>query len=185
MRAVLLEVDEAWLGERQRLGLDRFDEMWEGVLHMVPPPKGRHQYLAFELGTELRGPARRVGCHVAVQIGVFAAADDYREPDVAVVPPTSDAERGVDGPPLVVIEVLSPFDESYTKVLWYLRRGAGSVVIIDPGTYGVEVFTAAGKLEAEADGLFGLPGLGARIGPSADGRALLVETVDGTARIEI
>ena len=184
MRAVVLEVDQAWLAERQRLGLDRFDEMWEGVLHVVPPPKRRHQYLASDLAAELRVAARRVGCRVAVQVGVFAEANDYREPDVAVVPSASEAERGVDGPLLVAIEVLSPYDESYEKVPWYLSRGAGSVVIVDPGTYAVEVFTTAGNAEPDPDGLFVIPGLGARLGPSTDRGALLVETVDGVARIE-
>lgn len=35
----MLEVPEGLLAERARLGHDRFDEMWEGVLHMVPPPR--------------------------------------------------------------------------------------------------------------------------------------------------
>ncbi|MGI9120683.1 MAG: hypothetical protein ACR2G7_11290 [Acidimicrobiales bacterium] len=42
MRAVLLEAPQSLLEERRRLGLDIFDEMWEGVLHMVPPPGGPH-----------------------------------------------------------------------------------------------------------------------------------------------
>lgn len=36
-----MEVPEAMLAERRRLGLDRRDEMWNRVLHMVPPPGGR------------------------------------------------------------------------------------------------------------------------------------------------
>ncbi|MBA3983821.1 MAG: hypothetical protein H0X61_09880 [Acidimicrobiia bacterium] len=38
MRAVMLDVPVALLAERQRLGHDLFDEMWEGELHMVPHP---------------------------------------------------------------------------------------------------------------------------------------------------
>jgi hypothetical protein len=41
MRAVVLEMDERALNERERLGLDRRDEMREGVLHLVPPPSER------------------------------------------------------------------------------------------------------------------------------------------------
>ena len=41
MRAVMLDVPESLLDERRRLGLDVFDEVWEGVLHMVPPPSDR------------------------------------------------------------------------------------------------------------------------------------------------
>jgi len=183
VRAVILEVDERMLAERQRLGLDRFDEMWEGVLHMVPPPKGRHQYIATELATALAAPSGRAGCRVAVQIGVYAAADDYRIPGVAIVAPAADAERGVDGPPLVVIEVRSPHDESYEKVAWYLARGAGSVVVIDQGTFSVEVFTPEGTLEQGPDGLTPVPGLDVRMGASPDGSALVVETAEGTHQL--
>jgi hypothetical protein len=35
----MLEVPQAMLDERQRLGLDGRDEMWDGELHMVPPPR--------------------------------------------------------------------------------------------------------------------------------------------------
>jgi hypothetical protein len=38
----MLDVPAALLAERQRLGLDLFDEMWEGELHMVPPPSAEH-----------------------------------------------------------------------------------------------------------------------------------------------
>ena len=47
MRAVLLEVPEAMLDERRRLGHDGRDEMWDGVLHMVP-----------RLGGPIRGSER-------------------------------------------------------------------------------------------------------------------------------
>ena len=41
MKALLLEIPDTiqrWMDERARLGHDRMDEMWDGVLHMVPPP---------------------------------------------------------------------------------------------------------------------------------------------------
>ena len=183
MRAVILEVDERMLAERQRLGLDRFDEMWEGVLHMVPPPKGRHQLLETQLIRHLNAPAEAAGCLVAPEIGVFGAANDYRVPDIAVFPESALAERGVDGPPLVVIEVRSPNDESYEKVPWYLARGAGSVVVIDQDTFAFEVFTSDGTVEPGADGLTPIPGLDARFGGAPDACALLLETAEGTHQL--
>jgi hypothetical protein len=39
----------ALLERRERLGLDRKDEVWEGVLHVVPSPSGRHGDLAAQL----------------------------------------------------------------------------------------------------------------------------------------
>ncbi len=183
MRAVILEVDERMLAERQRLGLDRFDEMWEGVLHMVPQPSGHHQVMGTALARYLFDPAARRGCEVASEIGVYAADRDYRVPDVAVFPKASRSSRGVDGPLLVVIEIRSPDDESLDKIPWYLARGTGSVVIVEPATSTVSVFTAAGAVEADADGLVAIPGLGARLGPSPDGAGLVVETEDGRYQV--
>ena len=178
MRAVILEVDERMLAERQRLGLDRFDEMWEGVLHMVPQPSGRHQELEGRLIGLLFGAAGQLGCAIAPEVGMYGAVDDYRVPDVAVYPPEALSRRGLDGPPLVVFEIRSPGDESYEKIPWYFDRGTGSVVIIDPATCSVEVFTSEGRVQPDADRLVLIPGLGTRLGPTADAGELLIE-VDG------
>ena len=40
MRVLMLEAPQAMLDERRRLGHAVRDEMWDGVLHMVPPPGG-------------------------------------------------------------------------------------------------------------------------------------------------
>ena len=42
MRAVVHVPDEE-LAERRARGLDHWDEMWEGVLHMTPAPTVDHQ----------------------------------------------------------------------------------------------------------------------------------------------
>jgi len=53
MRTVVLDPPSAGLGgllEQRRIsGLDRLDEVWEGVLHMVPAPGFGHAILASEL----------------------------------------------------------------------------------------------------------------------------------------
>jgi len=48
----MLEVDPALLEQRRRLGLDHWDEMWEGVLHMAPDPQG--EVTSEALGVSLR-----------------------------------------------------------------------------------------------------------------------------------
>jgi Uma2 family endonuclease len=114
---------------------------------------------------------------------MYGAADDYRVPEVAVYPPEALGERGLDGAPLVVFEIRSPSDESLDKVPWYLARGTESVVIIDPAAFSVEVFTTTGRVEPDPDGVVGVPGLGARLGPAADAPGLVIETEDGVNRI--
>jgi len=181
----MLEVDERMLAERRRLGLDRQDEMWEGVLHMVPPSSTRHGRMQAALIIQLRALVDQLGLVIGVATGVFAADDDYRVPDAVVYRPSAASERGIEGAPLLVVEIRSPGDESDAKVPWYLGRGAGSVVVVDRDTFSVDVFTADGRVELGADGLTAVPGLGVRLGPAADGDALLVEADGGVRRITV
>jgi hypothetical protein len=46
---VLVHVTDAELSNWRALGLDRWDEMWEGVLHMAPAPTLEHQRILDEL----------------------------------------------------------------------------------------------------------------------------------------
>jgi hypothetical protein len=43
MRVLLLDPDPAFLEERRRLRLDRRDEVWDGVYHVVPSANTEHQ----------------------------------------------------------------------------------------------------------------------------------------------
>ena len=45
MKAVMPSVPPEILEWRKRTGADRWDEMWEGVLHMGPTPNYDHQDL--------------------------------------------------------------------------------------------------------------------------------------------
>lgn len=165
MRAVVLQVDERMLAERHRLGLDRHDEMWEGVLHVVPPASTRQQRLEAELVIALDPVARARGWSVMPETGVFADTDDYRVPDVVVFGPGAEGERGVDGAPEVVVEIRSPGDESDAKVQWYLGRSAACVVVVDRDTLALELHRPDGRVEPEADGGVLLEPLGIRIVP--------------------
>jgi Uma2 family endonuclease len=168
MRAVVLEVDERTIAERHRLGQDKRDEMWKGVLHMVPRASHRHQSIATELLLSLAPAAHRHGLRVHFEEGVFASENDYRVPDLVVFEPSAIADRGIDGAPRLVIEIRSPGDESYEKLPWYLARGAGAVLIIDRDSLALDLYTATGKDESEADGSVWLEALDIRISPEGD-----------------
>ena len=66
----MLDVPESLLDERRRLGLDVFDEVWEGVLHMVPSPSGEHQRLGSELIAVFVGAAKRRGFVASYETGL-------------------------------------------------------------------------------------------------------------------
>ena len=71
------------IAERERLGLDRRDEVWEGVLHMVPPPGHAHGLLATRL-TRLLGPyADEAALELTGGVGIGSGETNYRVPDLA------------------------------------------------------------------------------------------------------
>ncbi len=143
MRAVWLEVPEAFLKERARLDQDRKDELWEGELHMVPPPSFTHELVTFDLMFALKPIADRRALRVhGPTTGMFAATDDYRIPDITMFRPDRMTERGLSGAELVV-EVLSPQDESRKKLGFYAKRDVGELWLVDPKTRAFELFVLA------------------------------------------
>ena len=136
MKALILEIPEPiqrWMDERARLGHDRFDEMWDGVLHMVPPPGQGHQARGSRL-IEMLGPlARAKGWRATYETGVFQPGrdDNYRQPDLAVYTDQHVSSRGVEGRAELVIEIRSPNDESWEKLPFFAELGIAEVLIVD------------------------------------------------------
>ena len=184
MRAVVLEVDHSMLAERRRLGRDRHDEMWEGTLHMVPPPSYRHQEIEAALVAALRPNLVRLGYSTTAETGVFASDDDYRVPDVVVCRRQAASERGIDGPPALVVEIRSPGDESDAKLPWYLERGASAVLVIDRDTLAVSLYGSDGPVPQDGDGLVTIGDLGIRIG-NAGPATLVIEDAAGRSEVEL
>lgn len=143
MDAVWKSVPESFLRERRALGLDRRDELWEGVLHMVPPPASHHNELNIELAIFLRRVLRARDLRAFVDpMGLFAPdvePQSWRVPDITIARPAQLSQRGVEGA-VVVIEVLSPHDESRDKFGFFWRVGVEEVWIIDPGSRDVEIY---------------------------------------------
>jgi Uma2 family endonuclease len=140
VRAIFLEVPESLLEERSRLGHDRKDELWEGVLHMVPSPSGLHETVAFELIFALKLVADRLALVVrGGTTALFAAENDYRKPDVVLARRDQMSDRGLEGAELA-IEVLSPRDESRDKFAFYARVGVREVWLVDPSTRALELY---------------------------------------------
>jgi len=188
MHPVTHEVTEAFLEERRRRGQDKKDELWDGVLHMVPPPASRHGSVTNALHHALHAIARRRGLRsFGESTGVFAPrADgaDYRIPDASVVRPEQVSTRGVEGAVLVV-EVLSPRDESRAKLPFYAARQIPEVWMLDPMTYALELLGLEGgtyaPVPATADG-WTSPQLGVTL-QHTPGPALVL--IDGDARYEL
>jgi Uma2 family endonuclease len=134
MRAIVLEMPPHWIEERRRHGLDRRDEVWDGVLHMVPPPGLAHQKFAGLLEPVVTAIAHKIGLDVTRETGIFATStmDNFRVPDLVVASPVHQSERGVERRAEIAIEILSPHDESRDKLPFYAMCGVREVWLIDP-----------------------------------------------------
>lgn len=149
MRAVILDVPGWFLDEQRRRGVDRWDEMWSGVLHVPPMPDGEHQRLGSELVLTLAPIADGRGLVTTFTTGLFRADDDYRTPDAVISSEERRTERGVEGGADLVIELLMSGDESYEKLPFYEAFPVREVLIVDPRTRVVELFVLrGGKLHA-------------------------------------
>ena len=124
---------DALLERRKRLGQDGKDEVWEGVLHVVPAPGHRHARLAQQLA-ELLGPAARaVGLQPTISgFNLGDSKDDFRVPDGGLHRPgAADMWHPTAA---LVLEILSPGDESWVKLPFYAAHHVDEVLIVDPDT---------------------------------------------------
>lgn len=155
-------VSENLLEERRRLGADRWDEMWDGVLHMVPAPSGAHQIFCHRLGRAL-GPSSDqrglVDSHETALYRPGASGSDYRIPDLVYTRPDCRTDRGVEGRAELAVEIRSPDDETYAKFGFYAEMGVQELLMVDPTTCEADMFVlrdgrlVAGPLRSESLGV--------------------------------
>lgn len=114
---------------RRRLGQDRFDEMWDGILHMNPGPAGGHGHVGQQVAVILAPLAKRAGLTSIIQFNVGDGPDDFRVPDLGLHRAWED--RVFYPTAALVIEIVSPGDESYLKFDFYAAHDVDEVVIVD------------------------------------------------------
>jgi Uma2 family endonuclease len=121
---------EALLERRRVAGADRFDEVWEGVYHMVPGPSYGHGLLESQLHALIRPLARKRGLEMTSQFNLGESEHDFRVPDGGLHRPGA-GEMWIPTAALV-IEILSPGDKSWQKLPFYARHDVDEVLIVDP-----------------------------------------------------
>jgi Uma2 family endonuclease len=139
MRVVMVDAPQSMLEERRRLGLDGRDEMWDGVLHVVPPAGGPHQRLGGDVYFVARPLAERRGLVAHYETGLFDHEENFRVPDLSFSRPEHLSERGIEGAELVV-EVRSARDESYAKLDFYAAMGVREALVLHPKDRRFELF---------------------------------------------
>ena len=135
--------DEAFASElisqRQAAGIDRYDEVWEGVYIMSPTPNNEHQSLATELSGSLMTVIdwQSLGRTLAGANVSDRQADwttNYRIPDVLVfLNETGSKDCGTHwfGGPDFAVEIVSPGDRTLEKLVFYASVGTRELLVID------------------------------------------------------
>jgi Uma2 family endonuclease len=159
MRTVLLgerppEVEDL-LERRRALGQDLFDEVWEGDYHMAPAPHRRHGQVDFQLARILGPKADEAGLQGSGPYTI-GKPEDYRVPDQAYF--ADDTPHTFNPTAEIVVEIVSPGDESRLKYDFYFGVGVEEVGVVDPEERTVECFARddSGFRPVDRSGLLGI-----------------------------
>jgi hypothetical protein len=139
---------EAWLEQRRALGQDKKDEIWEGVYHVAPHEHARNGRLAWRLGLMLQHRAAAAGLEPGGSFNLGEPRDFrvpdlgyHRSPESALYMPTA----------ALVVEVLSPHDETLQKLGFYAAHGVEELWVLDPDAHTVRIWELReGRLEPVA-----------------------------------
>ncbi len=97
---------------------------------MNPPPSHEHGMIAQQLAVLLDPLARAIGLEPLVQEFAVGGRDDYRVPDGGLHRPGA---SGVWHPTAaLVIEIVSPGDETWDKLRFYAAHQVDELLIVDP-----------------------------------------------------
>jgi Uma2 family endonuclease len=139
---------EEFLKRRHALGQDGNDEVWEGEYHMVPMAHPRHGYVDSQLGVLLDPYAQRAGL-VGTSAFNLGEPENFRVPDRGfhrtmpsqLYVPTS----------AIVVEVVSPDDETWDKFPFYAARGVEEICAVEPLERRVRWWRLIGEGYEESD----------------------------------
>ncbi len=127
-------------------------QLIEGDLDVTPAPSTTHQRVSRNLEFFLTEHIRRhrLGAIFDAPVDVLLAPDTVVQPDVVFV--TRErlsvvSERGIEGPPDLIVEILSPSTrrvDRTVKMRAYARFGVRECWIVDPEAQSLEVFKLTG-----------------------------------------
>jgi len=121
-------------------------ELLEGDLHVTPAPSPLHQRVSKRLQRMLEAYFEETGRGEVFNapIDVLLSNHDVVQPDIVLVlNPEQISKRGIEGPPFLLIEVLSPSTQNYdrtTKAQRYAALGVSHYWIVDPEAQQLECY---------------------------------------------
>ncbi|MBI4735520.1 MAG: Uma2 family endonuclease [candidate division NC10 bacterium] len=123
-------------------------ELIVGRVHVIPAPSPSHQRLVQGFLRILEDHFRSPVEALVSPVDVILTPHDVVQPDLVVVAePAQVSDRGIEGAPLIVVEVLSPATGQYdrtTKAQRYAALGVPHYWLVDPASRQVECYRLAG-----------------------------------------
>jgi len=113
-------------------------EVLAGELYVTPSPSYPHQHAAKHLFLQLHAffEGNQLAEVFFAPLGVVLGRHDVAEPDLMVVADSSQlSQRGIEGAPLLIVEVLSPSHlrhDRLVKAARYLALGVRHYWLVDP-----------------------------------------------------
>jgi Uma2 family endonuclease len=123
-------------------------ELLEGDLYVTPAPSPPHQRASKRLRRRLEDyfEARGLGEVFNAPLDVILTPHEVVQPDLVVVAdPTQISGRGIEGPPLLVVEILSPstgIRDRTVKARRYAALGIRHYWLVDPEAKRLECYRA-------------------------------------------
>jgi Uma2 family endonuclease len=195
VKAVMPLVPPEILEWRKRTGADRWDEMWNGVLHLMPAPSNEHQDLEGSLETYLRvhwaRPNRVKVYHNANLAPPDGWPDDYRIPDLLLLTPAQFAlnrSEYFEGAVDAVVEIYSPGDETYEKLPFYEELGVPEAWVIHRDSKVTEIHLLKKRRyrkQRAVGGWMRSPLTGLELQAGGSGKLLVRRTGDDSTRAEL
>ena len=123
-------------------------ELLEGELYVTPAPSPLHQRISKRLQRKLEAyfEGRSLGEVFNAPIDLILTPHDVVQPDLVVVTePAHVSDRAIEGPPALVVEVLSPSTRDHdrtVKARRYAALGIRHYWLVDPEASRIECYRA-------------------------------------------
>lgn len=126
-------------------------ELINGELFMSPAPNPHHQRILRRLFRFLDRAVNEDEIFIA-PIDLFISTKNVFQPDLVYVPNKSFVtNKGIEGPPEIIIEVISPsnvYTDRNQKKKSYLAFGVKEYWIVDPANKTIEIYTPESGLDS-------------------------------------